>query len=624
MPITVAGREEVILGGMAFKCVESRINVQELGTFERKITIGDYSKDSQDLLSTWIISDLSGGHGLADHQTDATVSRYRYATLDVSRPNMWTQRLAVTTETGTAGAFWPLGDLLYSGNIEMYGTFGTDLHIWDESTDAWTDTTSNLAAAPVNNGVSFAGTGTLRLFIPLGATGYDTYTGAAHASVAASGSTPAVREFVVFGQMLIALDTVNQLWWSTDGTAWTSFGVDGKVDTSLTAYRIDEIRDAMGNPTIAISTTGGVWVFDPGGPTLYRQDLQFPMHPDQGLAAVAWRGLYYVSVGMGLHSWNSSTGTIDAMGLDRDDGLPYLYSYNSKIVDLFGAYNEMYALVQGSTADSTYPTVQKWTGFGWHGVWEAAATATVTRLYVSQARSTYRLWFGGGNNSYTMNLPRSYTNNKTLIANSLAALLETPGSLPGQYLETGMNDMGMAGYKKIAHSVKLRVGFPQTNAANGHALYYRTNEEETYTLLYPDGTAYTPAVGSETYETATYWFKSDRTGVVFDEIELKLASQTRVPFKFLTMDFVKIPRRNKAWTMTFDLSSSYDDESPDSMADKIDTLLASDTFTTMIHRGTTYYVRVASWSGVDNTGAGDDRGMRTVQIIETRYDAVPS
>ena len=57
----------------------------------------------------------------------------------------------------------PLGDLLYSGNVEMYGAFGTDLHLWNESTDAWTDTTQNLTAAPVNSGVAFKGTGTLKL-----------------------------------------------------------------------------------------------------------------------------------------------------------------------------------------------------------------------------------------------------------------------------------------------------------------------------------------------------------------------------------------------------------------------------------------------------------------------------
>lgn len=134
-----------------------RLQVQEVGgTFPRKITIGDPTKDSQDFLSTWIISDLSGGHGLANHQTDATVNRYRYATMDVTRPNMWTQRPKVNEETGTAAAFWPLGDLLVGGTINFYGAFGTDLHVWNESTDAWTDTTRNLGSAESSGRTSIA------------------------------------------------------------------------------------------------------------------------------------------------------------------------------------------------------------------------------------------------------------------------------------------------------------------------------------------------------------------------------------------------------------------------------------------------------------------------------------
>jgi hypothetical protein len=619
MPITVATKDHVILNGYAFPVIESRLQVQDLGTFPRKITIGDPTLESQDFLSTWAISDLTGGHGLQEHQTDATISRYRYATMDVTRPHMWTQRPKVNTETGTAGTFMPLGDLLYSGNIEMYSAFGQDLHIWNESTDAWTDTTSNLAAAPVNNGVAFAGTGTLRLFIPLGSTGYDTYTGATHASVAASGSTPAARDFAVFSQMLICLDTSNQLWWTTDGTTWTSFGADGKIDGSFTAYRLDHYRDTMDNPTLIISTSGGTWLFDPGGPTLYDQDLEYPVHPDQGLAACEWRGIYYVSVGMGVHSFNSATGVIDAMGLDRDEGLPYVYGYNSKIIDLYPAYNEMYCLVQGSTADSTRPSVQKWTGRGWHAVWELGTTGTASRLYVSQARSTYRVWWGVGNNSYTIELPRAFTNPKQMSFNLAANLLDTTGQI-----ETGMTDMGMPGFRKIAHSARVRIAY--LNDASGSTaptLYYRLRDEDSYTEVYRWTQVFSGGATDIPYETYHFAFggsSTDATGVGFDEIELKLVIPDQYGIvKFAAMDFVKIPKQNRAWTMTFDLNASYDNVSPSSLAAVLDALIISETITKLIHRGKTYWVRLASWNGSDNTGKGDDRGQRTVQIIETRF-----
>jgi hypothetical protein len=625
MPLATPGEGQILLDSMIFTLAKMKdgspgqLQVQELGTFPRKVTIGDHSKDSQDFRSTWIISDLSGGHGIANHQTDATVNRYRYSSLDVSRPNMWTQLPVANLETGTAGTFWPVGDLLVSGTVEMYGVFGTDLHVWNEATDAWTDTTRNLTSAPVNVGVSFAGTGTLRLFIPRGATGYTTDTGAAISNVVSSGTVPGVRDFAILGTMLIALDTANQLWYSVDGTAWTSFGADGKIDGSVTAYRVDTYRDAMGNPSLIIATSGGVWVFDPAGPTLYEQDLSFPIHPDQGLAACVWRGDYYISVGMGVHKYNSGTGTIDAMGLDRDDGLVYYHSLDCKIIDLFPAYNELYALVSAGTG--RYPTVHRWTGRGWHQVWDGViASAAMTRLYVSQARSTYRVWWGGeGNSSYTVILDRAFANPKTVMIDTATNNLYTIGQL-----WTGMNDMGMAGYRKIAHSVKFRCAFVREdlNGTTVPVLTYRTKEEGAFTALFEAaGIVRTASTDPLDYLTINYWFNENRTGVVFDEIELKLLIDNQYFIgKYLTMDFMKIPRVNKSWNCVVDLSASSEINNPAALDAKLESLIDAETITTMVHRGVTYYVRLASWNGADNTGYGDTRGSRAIQIIEMRYE----
>ena len=209
------------------------VQVQQLGSYQQGVTIGSPDVNSHPYLSTWGLMDMTGGNGIATHQAGVTDNRYRYSTLDVSRPGQWASRWAVGVETGTAGTFMPLGDLLYSGNVEMYGAFGTDLHLWNESTDAWTDTTQNLTAAPVNSGVAFKGTGTLKLFIPLGTNGYDTWTGSAFAHVASD-----TLMFCVFGgSNLIRLDTTGQLYYSTDGSSWTSYSTDGKIDGADLVYK---------------------------------------------------------------------------------------------------------------------------------------------------------------------------------------------------------------------------------------------------------------------------------------------------------------------------------------------------------------------------------------------------
>jgi len=361
----------------------------------------------------------------------------------------------------------------------MYGVFGTDLHIWNESTDAWTDTTNNLTATPVNTGVAFKGTGTLKLFIPMGSSGYATYTGATFANVAASGTVPAARCFCVFGNTsLVCLDTVGQLWYSVDGSAWTSFSTDGKVDESLTANWIYEDRDAMGNPVLMVVTTGGLYSFDPAGPTLYRQDLQFPNHPSQGQVGCSWRGEQYISAGLNVFTYTG--GNIGSIGLDRDEGLPITLSGRAQIVSLAPELNGLYALVQGDPdgavgADYTVnSSIHVWTGFGWHAVWESAdpygnaSPCDVSRLYVSGARATHRLWWGADRDSLTIQLPIGLTNPRAIQGYGGSAYESDA------YIETGLTNLGMPGSEKIAVSVGV-----QADSNNGVALAYPTVKYRT-------------------------------------------------------------------------------------------------------------------------------------------------
>jgi hypothetical protein len=613
----------IVLDSMAFKLAQAKgndaadlITVSQLSAYQPGVTIGAANIDSHPVLSTWGLADLTGGHGLADHQAGVTDQRFRYATLDVSRPGKWFPRWKVNTETGTAGAFWPAGDLLVSGNVEMYGVFGTDLHLWTESSDTWTDTTSNLTAAPVNTGVAFAGTGTLRLFMPMGASGYATYTGAVFANVAASGSVPAAKAFCIYGNtMLVCLDTSGQLWYSVDGTAWTSFGADGKVDGSLTANWLYEDRDVMGNPVLQVVTTGGLFSFDPAGPTLYKLDLQFPNHPSQGLTACSWRGEQFIAAGMGVYSFTGSN--IGSMGLDRDEGLPFALGYNAKIVSLVPELNDMYCLVQGDNTDS-FSSVQRWSGFGWHSVWEMGSSVTVTRLYVSGARGLHRIWWGGGNNSYTIDLPISFTNPRQIAVDEQDSAFEVSG-----YLQTGLTNMGMPGSTKIAHSVGIRVasiGSASITNSVPTIQYRLTNDASFVSLSGPflanGDTPVYPASGPVADDTYFYWFGSSFTGVGFDEIELKITTGQGMLTKWVAMYFGKAISGNYAWTVTLDLTERFEGQTPAAMAAKLDTLVTSGRVYTFIYRSTAYKVRVTSWSGADSSGRGDTRGMRSVQLLE--------
>lgn len=606
----------------AFKLAQAKgsdgadlITVSQLSSYQPGVTIGATDVNSHPVLSTWGISDLTGGHGLAFHLPGVTDQRYRFATADVTRPGMWTAPYPFNSYSGTSGTFWPCGDLLYSGNVEFYGAFGTDLHLWNESTDSWTDTTNNLTAAPVNTGVAFKGTGTLKLFIPMGASGYATYTGATFANVAASGTVPAAKAFCVFGgTSLVCLDTVGQLWYSVDGTAWTSFSTDGKVDESLTANWIYEDRDAMGNPALMVVTTGGLFTFDPAGPTLYRLDLVYPNHPSQGLTACSWRGEQYIAVGLGVHSYTG--GNIGAMGLDRDEGLPFNLGFNAKIVSLVAQYNDMYALVQGDGTNS-YASLHRWTGYGWHWVWQAESTSAPTRAYVSGARSSQRIWWGEGPLSWSQQLPIAYTNPRQLVENNVGSL--ATGTFG---FETGLTNMGMPGSRKIAVSVGVRIETPSgtITLADPPVVQYRTHEGDAYTTLSGPYTASGTVIipDGSVADTYFYWFDSDFEGVDFDEIELRLAWEAPFLIKWAALYFTKVISGNLAWTVTLDLTEKFDGNSPAVMGAALDRFIVDENLVDFIYRDTTYKVRVSSWSGADSSGRADTRGMRSVQLIQVK------
>ena len=607
---------------MAFKLAQATgndgadlITVSQMSAYQPGVTIGSPNVESHPVLATWGIADLTGGLGVADHMAGVTNNRYRYATADVRRTKAWTCRRKTVTTTGTAGAFWPAGDLYYSGNVEMYGVFGTDLHLWNESSDTWTDTTHNLTAAPVNTGVAFAGTGTLKLFIPMGASGYATYTGASFANVAASGSVPAAKAFCVFGNSnLICLATNGQLWSSVDGTTWVSYGSDGKIDAALTANWLYEDRDAMGNPVLMVVTTGGLFAFDPAGPTLYQQDLQFPNHPTQGLTGCNWRGTQYIAAG--LNVFNYTGGNIGSMGLDRDEGLPPELSLRSKIVTLVPELNGLYALVQGDpygavvTDVLVQSSVQEWTGYGWHSVWESGTPVDVSRLYVSGA--DHRLWWGAGNNAHTVRLPIAQSNPRQILFYDDTDYDDTA------YLRTGHTDMGMPGTDKLGVSVGLRAsGNNGVDIAFPVVKYRRTEADSWTTCVGPkdaNGDTIIGYLGTET--TYFYWMDSAFEGVRFDDIELEVSWVKPAYVQWLALYFTKLISGNRAWTVTLDLTNTFEDVSPEAMEAAIDGYITTNNIVDFIYRDTTYKVRVASWSGADSSGRGDTRGMRSVQLIE--------
>jgi hypothetical protein len=238
-------------------------------------------------------------------------------------------------------------------------------------------------------------------------------------------------------------------------------------------------------------------------------------------------------------------------------------------------------------------------------------------MYVSSARGHHRIWWGESVIAWCRDLPIAYTNPRQLIANSVGTL----GSGP-YYVETGLTNMGMPGSKKIAVSVGVRIETPAgtVTLVDPPTVEYRTHDGETYTaLLGPYNAAGVVTVPDGTVpDTYFYWFDADFEGLSFDEIELKFTWQTPFLIKWAALYFAKVIAGNLAWTVTLDLTNTYEDQSPAVMNAALDRYIVDENIVDFIYRETTYKVRVASWSGADSSGRADTRGMRSVQLIQIK------
>lgn len=590
-----------------------------------KITIGDYSIDSNDLLSAWVLSDKTGGHGVIDIREGIEDNRYRFATLYTRYANQWTKPFLIQELPAFgSGSVFMLGDALDNSSVRRwYATSGSTLY---------EDGSTNLGAlngVPTDKGVVFSGTNTLRVFyIPQGANGYSVYT----ATGAGRHNEPTGEKMVSFclwDNKLIGIDTNGQLYYATASvdnaaTTFTSYGADGKLDLAFTPKHLLVYYNRAGEPAIHIVTDQNVWVFDPATPRLYKIPDFESVHPKFGEAAAVWRGLMYVSSGMDVLEYNGNV--VRNIGLSRDDGIPY--NYQGYVKDLAAGQNSLYALVLGNTTDAfhLYGSVHEYSGLGWHQLYTHDNTASVTTILVSRTAgivsNSYSLLWGMSNNglAYRQSLPYAFTNPREAIdAGAFQfgfTLSAITGAQPNAWtLETGRFDAGMRGYRKIANAVQINVR-NLTDSDSYVQVEYRVDNETSYTQLGSNIT--TNGITTLPFGTLA---NGIYPGLGFERIEFRFTIgesdyvSSTPAIEWAVFSFLVRKNPSWSWTATLDLSNKFMGKGPDALLAKLIALKNSNVFFAMLHRGTTYRVRIAGMGGQEEL-ALDHRGQVQISILE--------
>lgn len=618
---------EIHLDGVPIQ-VQDQIGVVNLATLPSRLTFGDFTLASDNFLSVWVQSDWTGGGQVEDLREPSHAQRFRSSTADTRFPRILSQPIETLSYT-IAGATiaTPVGDYAVSGTTYFWVAFtdGTPrLRKWNKATPAY-DGGANLTTMPVGKGVVFDSL----LWIPQGASGYDTWNGTA---IVHDGTVTPIS-FVEWDDKLVALEHDGQVsvW---DGVGWVSDPAlrlrGDRVPRGLVVW-----WTADRFPAVYVVTNRDVWAVDFLAQVLYRTGLNFPVHPDQGLGFAAWRDdAMYVGVGMGVHQLALGM-TISAMGLDRDDGMPA--DLRGRVVDMEPEYNALFALVQGVTgstvsavdpdaveetmafdASPVFPdessfarsTLMRWTGIGWHTAWESDdASGVPTRAMVTQADGEYAMRWGYAGRMYHQPLRRTFHNPRQ------GAQVGIDRFATSSVLYTGRFDANISTFTKLASHVEVMVDA----ASDGNVLVsYQTDRTTGFQLIgfIPSGLTGRQVLG------LGYDANGRSRGAPFRWIEFKYeftgnTATTTTLVNWIALYFVVRPLQSVSFRGIAAIERGDEQQQGEGnreAADFLDSLTTAEYFSVFKHRDRDYRVLVVQTQGSDRTGK-DLRGQRTFSVV---------
>lgn len=670
---TRAEAGEIIINDVSIPV--DQVTTSYTSRFESKITLGDYSKDSDQLQSTLIQSNWAGGMLIDQHIEGATEQRGRWATA-------WTMSaeqlsLPPRHEVLEFGASIPDTQADARGAISMplieidgmvYVAMGKEL--WKVTADTYSYTNvvytkvadlPGYAVAPASMG---ADNTTYR--IPLGEDGNVYYNSHTHAT------TP---------DTLITHDTARNLmaieWWdgkqfglAIDGQlhiyhpatdTWDPAVPEMKLPSDEEPRGLEIFFDRSGNQAMYLVSDRGLWAFDYEVKKIYPSTLRWPKHHSNGLGFTSWRDdALYISAGPAVTRYTRD-GVRTDMGLDRDDGVPpdrVLPDWGARlgpslparhfirparsITDLASSQNFVVALLQmgGKTVDAAEDgcpyALAVWNESGWHVLVEeflpyhdgTGAGRYPDGLLITETVAGYRVWWGEGAienqgttaDSAYVGVPRlhSIAIPRGFHAPRQRVLDNTEAFASSGYYEMGWFDAGMTGFEKTWSHLELIIKNPGTGVSLHGSVkaWYRTDDNPQSWILLGEATQY--GRNTMTFGNDSRGFPAGITSYAID-IKLEFATdepdQSPIVSNFV-LKFIKLALPGRAWQVASEVSTEQvKGIGPKEMA----LILARQTwqggFSRLVEGDREYRVRV---SQVQHFGyTGDDHRMAIgLNIIE--------
>lgn len=628
----VYNTNEVYLFGYRFK-LTSPVRRQIATPFAQKLTIGDYSRDSQVIESSWVLSTFSGGLGVTNANVNLGSDRFNIATLQTLYPNQLTLNDLVTKASVNGPA-----DTIIDYNERLYWTVGTTVYLWDEDTHTGSAIGSGLPSTALDvcvfNGNLFFITSAGLVEYNATTSAWTTYTDATGVAV------------VSWDDKLFRMTATNSILWTIDpatnqydsdgdflpDTPWTPGGKvplpAGYVKQLITYF------DVTGESVIYAVTRNGTWAYNFDAAKFYQTALRYPVVVSSGEGSDVWRGELYVPVENEAYKFNNST--VEAVGPNKDDGLPsemrgsfnqiipghafyYLALTKAQDVAITDPYDPITPILDSEIGDETveaffdhtqsFGSILVSPGTAWHVLYvDPFVGSGMGASIVADIQGTHRLWFSSGSGLYYAESPTSLHNP-----------LQNPSKefAPDGYLITSWFDSGWAELKKLA--LTLEVNAKQI-----------TSTEKIDISIAWDGSENWEHVGSITTNGRSKFYLGGDTGRLFYQTRLRFtmsrnaADATKTPVLIsAVLGFTRQPKKVWGWEFDIDLSTDFHGLTPTDQRNALLELSGGDIAGIMSYKDSNgtdqrYRVLVTTVAAAEHTGL-EDGGRFTVSVVETDY-----
>ena len=631
MPERVVEKGECSINGVRYPLrkqpdgTPGRVVQRLISQFAPKYVIGDTNKDSQQRASVWAPT-FHKGIGKERVRPGEESDRAWWSTCQLLDGHTVLPQLAtLTAASGVAGSY-SVGVIGELAN-EIYAAFGTAVRKYNNTTDSWGSTLATLPGVATDS-ITFRLNNVV--YLAFATTGGYTYTSD---GTTWTDDTRDALYLAFWDDRLWGIDNTGLLWWSSQ------IGVEqddaqlplpnGSVNDLLIA------RNAGNVITLFAATRVGLFAHQDDTLKWLFVDWDLPYHPDNGKGSLRWRDSMYIPSGLGIYRYiqGSNNAVVTLVGPDLDDGLPS--DQRGVIRQLIGTHNDLLAILDGTSAPgalTTFPTrgvsnhhgvvidpdvgfssILKWNEHRWESAWlGGSAEQAISWAHVSNAYSTYRLWWAHNQRVYFMPLMRDIQNprqNTTLTYAATTQDLITP------WLDIG-NDIDALG-------LSLKVETATTTSSETVVVDYALNYATAYTNL---GTITSNGVTEYLFPNST-----TPSGTAFRQIRFRIrllrGSTTTLSPDVIALTFLyrKKLSAKYGFSAELDLGREYKGNTAQQLRDALRTALESNALVELTYHNDTgtdfgatdrrFFVDVVEATNLEETGDSDS-GVSTVIMVE--------